>query len=111
VVERGLADEVDLDATVEAFHRADEHVVGVVVGRRAGVRCDGVLVVARTQRQRISYDDPARRGLPRRLEDLRPGYVRPGRRVRDPERSEAEEARLAVEQAAEDARSVETRDG
>src|SRR4029453_16182354 len=40
VVECRLADELDLHLSLEAFDRADEHVVGVVVGRRAGVRRD-----------------------------------------------------------------------
>ena len=43
VVEHRLADQLDLDAAVEAFDRAHEHVVGVVVGRRPRVRRDLVL--------------------------------------------------------------------
>ena len=46
VVEDRLADELDLDAPVEALDGAHEQVVGVVVGGRAGVRRDLVLVVA-----------------------------------------------------------------
>ena len=109
VIEGGLADELDLHAAVEALHRPHEHVVGVVVGRRSRVRRDGVLVIPGAEGQRVSHDDPARRRLPGRLEDVRPGQVRPCRRVRDPERREAEEARLAVEEAAEDAGRVEAR--
>ncbi len=37
VVEHRLAVEVDLDRAVDAAHRAQQHVVGVVVGRRAAV--------------------------------------------------------------------------
>ena len=40
VVEDGLADELDLDVSLEALDGADEHVVGVVVGRRPRVRRD-----------------------------------------------------------------------
>ena len=43
VVEDRLADQLDLDAAFEALDRAHEHVVGVVVGRRPGVRRDHVL--------------------------------------------------------------------
>ena len=45
VVEHGLADELDLDDSVEALDGADEHVVGVVVGRRARVGRDLILVI------------------------------------------------------------------
>jgi hypothetical protein len=47
VPEHRLADELDLDATLEALDGADQHVVCVVVGRRARVRCDLVLVIPR----------------------------------------------------------------
>ena len=109
VVEGGLADQVDLDPSVEALDRAHEHVVAVVVGGRPGVRRHGVLVIPRAERQRVAHDDPARRRLPGRLEDVRPRHVGPRGRVRDAERGEAEEPGLAVEEAAEDARRVEAR--
>ena len=107
VVERGLADELDLDLPVDALDRADEHVVGVVVGRRSRVRGDLVLVIARPDGQRVADDEPAARRLPRRHEHVRPRLVRTRRRVVDAERPEPEEPGLAVEQAAEDARGVE----
>ncbi len=66
VVEDRLADELDLDAALEALDRAHEHVVGVVVGRRPRVRRDLVLVVARAHGQRVADDDPAGRRLPGR---------------------------------------------
>ena len=40
VVEHRLADELDLDATLETLDGADEHMVCVVVGRRPRVRRD-----------------------------------------------------------------------
>ncbi len=110
VVEDRLADELDLDAALEALDRAHEHVVGVVVGRRARVRRDRVLVVAGPDRQRVAHDDPAGRRLPGRLEHVRARLVGARGRVVDPERPEAEGAGLAVEQAAEHARRVEARD-
>ena len=42
VVEHRLADQLDLDLAVDALGRPDQHVVGVVVGRRPGVRRDRV---------------------------------------------------------------------
>ena len=110
VVEDGLAHELDLDVAVDAAHRADEQVLGVVVGRRPGVRRDGVLGAARAHGQRVAHDDPAARGVPRRLEDVGARLVAPAGRDVDPERGEAEVARLAVEQRPEHARRVEARD-
>ena len=77
-------------------------------GRVCGVTMSGPR--RRAHRQRVPDDDPARRRLPRRDEHVRPRLVHPLRRDVDPERSEAERARLAVEQAAEHARRVEARD-
>ena len=109
VVERGLADELDLDVPVQALDGPHEHVVGVVVGRRPRVRRDGVLAFPRPHRQRVAHDDPAARRLPRRLEDVRAGHVDGRGRMVDAERREAEEPGLSVEQASEDARRVEAR--
>ena len=47
VVEGGLADELDLDAAVEAFDGPDEQMLGVVVGRGSRVRRDRVLAAGR----------------------------------------------------------------
>ena len=65
VVEGRLADQLDLHAPVDAFDGPDEHVFGVVVGRWPGVRCDQVVAVARSHRERVADDDPAGGGLPR----------------------------------------------
>ena len=110
VVEDGLADELDLDAAVDALDRANEHVVGVVIGRRTRMRRDLILVIPRPDRERVANDDPARRRLPRRLEDVRARLVRTGGGMVDRKGTEAEGARLPVEHAAEDARRVEGRD-
>ena len=59
VVEDGLADQLHLDAAVEAEHRAHEHVVAVVVGRRPRVRSDLVLAASRPHRERVPDQDPA----------------------------------------------------
>jgi hypothetical protein len=104
VVECRLADELDLYLSLEAFDRAHEHVVGVVVGRRAGVRRDLVLVVPGADCQRITNLDPAGRCLPGCEEHVGPWLVHPSSRMVDPKGSEAEEAGLTVEQVPEDAR-------
>jgi len=110
VVERRLAHELHLDATLEALHRAHEHVVGIVIGGRTGVRRHLVLVIPRPHRQRIAHAHPARRRLPRRHQHIRARLVGPRRRMGDAEGAEPEEPRLPVEQAAEHARCVEGRD-
>ena len=60
VVERRLAVERQLDLAVDAADRAQQHVVGVVVGRRApvGVRAL-LLVMPGPDQQRVADDDPA----------------------------------------------------
>ena len=110
VVEDGLADELDLDHALEALDGAHERVVGVVVGRRAGVGRDPVLAVPRPDRQGVADDDPAGRRLPGGDEDVRPRLVDPRRRMVDPEGAEAEDARSPVQQAAEHAGRVEAGD-
>ena len=94
VVEDGLADELDLDRSLEAFDRAHEHVVGVVVGRRARVRRDLVLVVPRPHGQRGTNDDPPARRLPGRLEDVGARLVVRGRSDGRSRTAPAESCRL-----------------
>ena len=106
VVERGLADELDLDlasrhSTVRTSRWSASSSAG---GRVCGVMV--VLVIPGADRERVADDDPAVASS-RSSEDVRPGLVDARRRVDDPERREAEEAGLPVEQAAEDARGVE----
>jgi hypothetical protein len=110
VVERRLADQFHLDVAFEALDRPDQHVVGVVVGRRPRVRCDFVLMVPRPDRQRVSDDEPARGRLPGRLQHVRARLVDPRRRVVDSVGPEPERSRLPVEQASEHAWGVKGRD-
>ncbi len=110
VVEDRLAHELDLDLPVQALHRPNQHVIGVVVGRRARVGRDVVLALARSHRERVANDHPAARGLPRGHEHVGPRLVGDLRRHVDAERTEPERSRLPVQQAAEDARRVEPRD-
>ena len=111
VVECRLADELDLDVAVEALDGAYKLVLGVVVRGRPRVWRDLVLMLERTHRQGVANDHPPVRRLPGRLEHIRARHVGDCRWVVDPERSEAEEAGLAVEQAAEDAGRVEAGNG
>ena len=110
VVEDRLADELDLDAAVDALDGADEHVVGVVVGGRAGVRRD------RRRRGRAGPSSARRGRRPSPTASSRSSRARwcPARRRGRsgwlmPNGPKPEEAGLAVEQAAEDARRVEAR--
>ena len=59
VVEGRLAHEIDLDGALQAADRAHQEVVGVVVGRRPGVRRDLVLGLPWAHRQRVADQDPA----------------------------------------------------
>ena len=109
VVEVRLADELDLDIPVQAQDGANEHVVGVVVHGRAGVRRDQVLAVLGAHGQGVAHQHPAGGRLPRGAEDVRPRLVDAGRGHVDPERPHPERAGLAIEQGAEHAGRVEAR--
>ncbi len=109
IVEYGLADELDFDASLEAEHIAHEHVVGVVVCRRARVGCDLVLAAPRTHGERVADQNPARRRVPGGSQRVRPRLVAPGGGNVDPERPHPEGPGLTIEQAPEDALRVEAR--
>ena len=109
VVEDRLAGELHLDLALQAERDANEQVVGVFVGRGAGVRRDAVHATAGPQREGIAHDHPAGGGLPRGEQHVRPGLVDARRRHVDAEGSEAEGAGLAVEQGAEHAGGVKAR--
>ena len=104
IVEGRLADDFELDLSLEALDRPHEHVVGIVVPGRARVRRDLILVIPGADRQSVKDAHPAGWRLPGRSKDIRPGLVRARGRMVDPERRKAEEAGLSVEEAAEDAR-------
>ena len=110
IVERGLADEIDLHTAVDAFGGPHERVIGVLVGWRSRVRCNRVLATARSHRERVADDHPARRGLPGSDKRVGPGLIDPVTGNVDPEWAEPEAARAAVEQGTEHARRVEPRD-
>ena len=78
-----------------------------VGGRVCGVTCPRR---GAGRGQRVAHEHPAGRRLPRRQQHVRPRLVDARGGHVDPERPEAERARLAVEQRAEHARRVEARD-
>ena len=109
VVDR-VALHVHLHRPVDAAQRAQQDVLGVVVGRRAAVRVRALAVVApRPDEQHVADDEPAGLRAPRRLEDVRPRQVAPPRRHDRVGGREREHARVAVEHRAEDARAVHPR--
>ncbi len=111
VVEDRVALELDLDAAVDAAHRAQQDVVGVVVRGRAAVGGRALLgVVPRADQQHVADDHPAAVGPPRRLEDHRAGQVAARGRDHRVGRAEPERAGVAVQQRAEHARAVIARE-
>jgi hypothetical protein len=110
VAEHRLALEVDLHRPVHAAQRAQQDVLGVVVGGGAAVGLRALLRVApRADEQDVAHDDPARLRAPRRLEDVRPRDVAPAVGHLVVQRGEEEAAGLTVEHRAEDAGAVEAR--
>ena len=82
VVELRLAVEQQLDLAVDAADHPQQHVVGVVVGRRATVRVRAVAaVVPVADQQHVADDDPALAGAPARLQHHRPRQVLARRRT------------------------------
>ena len=110
VVECRLALEAHLHLAVDAADRAQEHVVGVVVGRRAPMRVRALAgVVPRADQERVADDDPPASRVPARLEDHRARQVPPRGRNPDVQWTKPEHARRAIENRAEHARRVHPR--
>ncbi len=110
VVEHGLAVHDQLDRSIHAAHRAQQDVLGVVVGGRAALGARAlILLVPRPDQQHVAHDDPAGAGPPAGLEHVgarqvaaRGGHLHVGR-------PEAEAARVAVQDGAEHAGRVDPR--
>ena len=109
VVEHRLADQLDLDLTVDARRGPHQDMISVIVGRGSGVRRDDVFALSRPHRQRVAHDDPTARRVPRRRHDVRARLIGARRRDVDTERTKPEIPRLAVEQRPEHAGRVEAR--
>ena len=110
VLEHRLADDLDLDAALNALDHAHQHVVGLVVGGRT--RPEGLIggvAAPRSDRERVAYDQPARRRQPGGLDDQRARDVADAERHHQPVRPDTERAGATVEQRAENARRVEPR--
>ena len=75
VVEGRLADELHLDLALDALDGPHEDMLGVVVGGRARVRRDRVVVTTPAHGQRVAHDDPPALDLPRGDEHVRPRLV------------------------------------
>ena len=107
VVEPRRTDQLDRHLALHALNRADEHVVGVVVGRRARVGDHRLARMPVADRQRVADDEPAGWGHPGRLEDVGARLVAPSSGNVDAVWSHAERTGAAIEQRTEHARPVE----
>ncbi len=110
VVEHRLAVQDGLHLAVEAAHRAQQDVIGVVVGRHPAVGVRAVLVVMPgTDEQRLAYHDPSAALLPARLEDHRAREVAASDRDHRVRRADAKATSVAIEDRPEDTRAVHPR--
>ena len=109
VVERRFAHHLDLDRAGQADRRADEQVLGIVVGGRSRVRRRVVGSRPRAHRQCLPDLEPSARRVPGGHEHVRPRLVGASGRHVDAVRREPEVAGATVEEAAEHARAVEPR--
>src|SRR5579863_276236 len=108
VVEHRLAEQLDLDRAMEALDRANEHVVGVVIGRRARVsgRCAGLALAPGADDQRVADERPSGRRLPGRLEHVGARLVAAARGNTHAGWPETESPGAAIEDRGEHARRI-----
>ena len=109
VVEEGFTGELEVDFARHAESDANERVIGVFVGRGAGVGRDGILAVAGSDGEGVAYEHPAGGRGPSGGEGVGPGLVDARGGHVDPEGAEPKRAGLTVEERAEDGGSVEAR--
>ena len=110
VVEGGLAVHAELDRAVHAPHGAQQHVLGVVVGRRPPVRAAvPVVVPPRPHDQAVAHHHPALAAVPAGLQDHGAGQVAPVGRDHQVLGAEPEPPGVPVQQGAENARAVHPR--
>ncbi len=110
VVEGGHAVQGELGLAVHAAHRAQQHVLGVVVGGRPDVRAAvGMVVLPGPHHQAIPHDEPALAAVPAGLQDQGAGQVAAVAGHRHVVRAEPEPPRVPVQDRAEDARAVHRR--
>ena len=109
VVEHRLAVHLNVDATVDAAELPHQHVLGDVVGRGTTVGPDAAIVAPRPHDQRVAHHQPAGARVPRGLEDVGAGDVATPRRSEELGRAQAERAGASIQDRAEHARSVRSR--
>ncbi len=109
VLEGGLADHLDVDLALKALDGPHEHVLGLVVGGRATVRLEVVVLAPVPEREGVVGDHPAGSGHPGGLEHVRSGLVAAADRRRQAGRSDPPEPGAAIQHRAEDAFRVEAR--
>ncbi len=110
VVEHRLAIHDQLDRSVHAAHRAQQDVLGVVVGGRAALGARPLLLlVPRADQQHVAHDDPAGAGPPACLQHVGAGQVAPRGGHLHVGRPEAEATGVAVQDGAEHAGRVDPR--
>jgi hypothetical protein len=110
VLMRRLALQDEVNGAAQAPDRAEQDVLGAVVGWRPLVQGRSArLVPPWAHEQHIADDRPARRRAPRGLQDHRPGQVAPPGGHHDVRGPQPERARAAVQYGPEDARTVHPR--
>ena len=110
VVEGGHAVQGELGLAVHAADRPQQHVLGVVVGRRPDVRAPvRMVVLPRPHDQAFPHHQPALAAVPAGLQHHRAGQVAPVAGHAHVVRAEPEPAGVPVQQRAEDARAVHPR--
>ena len=111
VVGRRLAVHLELDVAVHAPDRAEQDVFGLVIARRPLVLDRPLrVVVPGADEERVPDHQPSGPGLPRRLQDERPGDVAPAGGDGDVGRAEPEVAGRAVEHRPEHRGAVRPRE-
>ena len=109
VVVQRKAVEQQLRPAFDAGHGAHQHALGDPVAGHPPVAVAARAAAPWPDHQRVGDDEPARAGVPRRLQDHGAGDIAPLARVLHVRGAEPEHAGRAVEQRAEDARGVRPR--
>src|SRR4029077_532856 len=87
VLERWIADHLQVHLPLDALHRPHEDVLGLVVRRRTPVGLEVVVRAPVSEGERVADDDPARARHPRGLDDVGARLVATAHRSRQTGRS------------------------
>ena len=105
-----LAVHLQLDHAADAFHGAQQDVLGVPIHRRTAMRLGPLVgVVPRTEHERVANDQPARLGLPGGFQNHAAGQVAARSWDLLPVRTDPEMSGTAVQDGAEHAGGVRSR--